>query len=636
MEFRRDINGLRAIAVLAVIVFHFNADWLPGGFAGVDVFFVISGYLMTSIIYRGLEKEQFSLIKFYLARGRRIIPALLPPCLLLLVVGWFYLMPTTYMALAKHVAASIGFVSNIVYWTEAGYFAPGAHEKWLLHTWSLSVEWQFYMVYPVVLMLLRRWLGLAWLRYCVAIGTLLSLALSAYASTRFTEAAFFLLPTRAWEMMAGGLVMLFPVSLTPRVRQLTELGGLLIILVSYICFSESNVWPGTLAALPVLGASLLLIANRQTSWATNNPFSQWLGNISYSLYIWHWPIVVGLTYLGLLSQLRYQLLGIAASMLMAHLSYTWVEQKMRVRTTPVWTWRWLGTATALCACGFAIFHLQGVVSPLRSVSVSEQARFIAEYDWKYRHLGNVHWIEKCNMFSVYQRTHTLHTDPVCTEKKGPGGVFLWGDSHAEALSYGLRAALPKGLPFYQATSAGCRPGQQEEVKLKGDARVACDYSNRFAWQKIADLKPDIVIMAQQKIHQQTDWQALSTRLAALGVRQVVLVGPVPQWQPSLPSVVATRHWREPGNYILDAALDPTILRTNDVMQTLAGRGGYTYVSVIDQLCQKMRCLARIPPGDALLLVDYGHLSAEGSEYVVRHVVMPRLQLEPPGALQSAN
>jgi len=182
MNFRQDINGLRAIAVLAVILFHFNPAWLPGGFAGVDVFFVISGYLMTSIIYRGLSNDNLSVLQFYLARGRRIIPALLAPCLLLLVLGWFVFLPLDYAALGKHVAASVSFVSNMVYWKESSYFAAGAHEKWLLHTWSLSVEWQFYLLYPLCLLVLKRWFGLKSLRWLLLAGSVLGYGLACYAS----------------------------------------------------------------------------------------------------------------------------------------------------------------------------------------------------------------------------------------------------------------------------------------------------------------------------------------------------------------------------------------------------------------------------------------------------------------------
>jgi hypothetical protein len=380
-----------------------------------------------------------------------------------------------------------------------------------------------------------------------------------------------------------------------------------------------------------LGASLILVANRQDSLITDNPLFQWLGNISYSLYIWHWPIVVLLAYLGLLNHLEYQLLGVAGSLLMAHLSYQFVEQKMRVRTATVWTWRWLGTAAALCLCGASVAAAGGVVSEYRSISVSDRAKFVSEYDWKYENLAPVHWIEKCNMASRYSRTGKLETDPICTTRKGPGGVFLWGDSHAEALSYGLRASLPAGVPFYQATSAGCRPGVPEEPKLKGALRVACEYSNQFALKKIAELKPAVVILAQRQIHQETAWSALSTQLLALGVKQVVLVGPVPQWQPSLPMVFVTRHWNDNSSYIKDAALDSGIVRTNELLDKLSAHRNYTYVSLIDQLCKDNACLARLPDSGALLLVDYGHLSAEGSEYVIKNLVLPRLQLNQPSS-----
>ncbi|RXU20280.1 acyltransferase family protein, partial [Pseudomonas syringae] len=139
MDFRKDINGLRAIAVIAVLLFHFHPDWLPGGFAGVDVFFVISGYLITGIILRGLRSGKFRLAAFYRSRAKRIVPALAVLCFALLLLGWFALLPLDYSALGTHVASSLGFVSNFVYWREAGYFTASAHEKWLLHTWSLSV-----------------------------------------------------------------------------------------------------------------------------------------------------------------------------------------------------------------------------------------------------------------------------------------------------------------------------------------------------------------------------------------------------------------------------------------------------------------------------------------------------------------
>ncbi|MYN29096.1 acyltransferase family protein [Duganella levis] len=626
MNFRQDINGLRAIAVLAVIAFHFNPAWLPGGFAGVDVFFVISGYLMTSIIYRGLADNNFSVPQFYLARGRRIIPALLAPCALLLVVGWFVFLPSDYDALGKHVAASVGFVSNMVYWKESGYFAAGAHEKWLLHTWSLSVEWQFYLLYPLCLLLLKRVFGLKPLRWILLAGTVLGYVLACYASSRSPDAAFFLLPTRAWEMMAGGLALLFPLTLTPPRARVLEAVGVTMIIATYALISESALWPGYLGLLPVAGATLLICANRQTSAITSNKLMQWFGNISYSLYLWHWPVVVMLAYSGMLSELRYQLLGIATSVVCAQLSYSFIEQRVRKKTQKNWSRAWFGGAATLCGLGLAIMASHGAITPVRAVSISDRAQFVAEYALKKDNLRTTHWIDKCNVTDALTHRGNMNLDPRCVTKSGDGGVFLWGDSHAEALSYGLRQALPAGTPFYQVTASGCRPSILNDTALKGPYGAACEHANRLAIDSIAALHPAVVVLAQQKEHEKKDWEALAIKLKSIGVSQIVLVGPVPQWQPSLPAVVANRHWNESSLSIVDAALDQQIIRTNSLMKQSPARAVVTYISLIDALCKGNACEARVQPSGDLLLVDYGHLSAAGSLYVVKNFVVPQLRI----------
>lgn len=174
MNFRHDINGLRAIAVFAVVLFHFNPHWLPGGFAGVDVFFVISGFLMTSIIFNGLERDNFNLIKFYTARANRIIPVLSVMSIILLIFGWFYLLPTDYLELGRQVERSSYFASNILFSKGGGYFDTDEKTKWLLHTWSLSVEWQFYIFFPLILLALKKYLSFAQLKKVVVYLLLVS------------------------------------------------------------------------------------------------------------------------------------------------------------------------------------------------------------------------------------------------------------------------------------------------------------------------------------------------------------------------------------------------------------------------------------------------------------------------------
>ncbi|MCT7942959.1 acyltransferase family protein [Shewanella holmiensis] len=215
VNFRNDINGLRAIAVLAVVIFHFKPDLVPGGFAGVDVFFVISGYLMTRIIFKGLENDTFNLIKFYIDRANRIIPALAFLCLIVLVFGWYNLSPIDYKSLGKHVTSSVSFVSNMIYWRESGYFDSESHSKWLLHTWSLSVEWQFYIIYPLILITIKRLFSINTCKTIITLVTLVGFVTSVFITLKWPDSAYYLLPTRAWEMLAGALTCIYPLSTSP-------------------------------------------------------------------------------------------------------------------------------------------------------------------------------------------------------------------------------------------------------------------------------------------------------------------------------------------------------------------------------------------------------------------------------------
>ncbi|MEZ7500943.1 acyltransferase family protein [Psychrobacter sp. Arc29] len=324
MKFRKDINGLRAIAVIAVVLFHFNASWLPGGFAGVDVFFVISGFLMTGIIFRGIEQDNLSISKFYIARANRIIPALALLCFVLLAFGWFYLTPLEYQLLGKHAASSVSFLSNFTYWRETGYFAAASHEKWLLHTWSLSVEWQFYIIYPLVLVAIRKFMSMKTIKLMLIVGTVIGFIFCVIASYEWTSASYYLFPTRAWEMMIGGVAYLYPLKLQEHRKKFLEWAGLSLICASYFFVSADNIWPGYLALFPVVGSFFILQAQRNDSIITHNIVFQKIGYWSYSIYLWHWPLVVAIYTFSLPEYYIY--IGMALSILLGFLSYKYVER----------------------------------------------------------------------------------------------------------------------------------------------------------------------------------------------------------------------------------------------------------------------------------------------------------------------
>ncbi len=325
MKFRKDINGLRAIAVIAVVIFHFYPSLLTGGFAGVDVFFVISGFLMTGIIFKGLQNNTFSLVKFYIARANRIIPPLLILCLTLLILGWFFLAPWDYKTVGRDVATSMLFSSNIMFSMRGGYFDTG--DNFLLHTWSLSAEWQFYILYPIVLIILKRFLSIETLKKSVLAFFVISFLISIYATQVWPAQSYFLLPTRAWEMLLGGLAFLYPINNGKILKhgKLLELFGLLLIVSSYILVSEHNPWPGYLAFFPTIGAWLIIQAQRQNSLITSNLIFQKIGLWSYSIYLWHWPIATSLGYFAI--DEKYKIIGILLSVILGYLSFILIEKR---------------------------------------------------------------------------------------------------------------------------------------------------------------------------------------------------------------------------------------------------------------------------------------------------------------------
>ena len=317
--YRVDIDGLRGLAVLLVVLFHLDVLLVSGGFVGVDVFFVISGFLMTSIIVNNINNNKFSLFNFYLARFRRIVPPLLVLCLVLAVFGWFFFPPQYFESLHKHIAGSISFISNILYMRESGYFDSGVQEKWLLHTWSLSIEWQFYLLYPIFIGIVLKLFSRS--RLAVAINTLLliSLLYCGYLSLSDDTSGYFMLSARAWEMLLGSWAVLYK----PR-RPYPAYVGWLLVLSSALVINKDYVWPSLVTLLPTLGALIILWAN-QSNRVNDSYVVQKIGLYSYSIYLWHWPVVV-LFYKLNLSTPLWLFVGIALSLLLGGFSYHTVEQ----------------------------------------------------------------------------------------------------------------------------------------------------------------------------------------------------------------------------------------------------------------------------------------------------------------------
>lgn len=270
MNYRREIDGLRALAVIPVILFHADFKPFSGGFIGVDVFFVISGYLITTFILTELEAGEFSIIRFYERRARRILPALFLVMAVCLPLAWLWLLPGDMLNFSQSLIAVSVFASNILFWQQSGYFDTEAELKPLLHTWSLAVEEQFYVLFPLFLILGWRF-GRKWLVLALAIVASLSLIMAQRRAVVNPAYAFFLLPTRGWELALGALVAFYfsryPDSIyNPTLNQILSMLGLLLILFSIFAFSKSTPLPGPYALVPTVGAALILLFAWPQTW----------------------------------------------------------------------------------------------------------------------------------------------------------------------------------------------------------------------------------------------------------------------------------------------------------------------------------------------------------------------------------
>ncbi|WP_238363817.1 acyltransferase family protein [Mesobacterium pallidum] len=452
LSYRPEIDGLRAIAVLSVVLYHFGLPGVPGGFVGVDVFFVISGFLIGGILWGELKDTgRISLPAFYVRRIRRLFPAFFVMALATLAVGWAVLLPYDFRELGKAVIAATVYLSNVLFYRDAGYFDTGAEEKVLLHTWSLSVEEQFYLVLPLTLLLLRRWPRLL-------LGALIALFFASLAACvaltpRSQPATFYLFPFRAWELLAGVLLAIMGRErrIEWRAGPVLSWLGLALILVSVATIPAGPTFPGGLAALPVLGTVLVILNGRHPNGVNAllaHCYARWIGLISYSLYLWHWPVAVLSRYWRGEYAGPLEVAGwIALSFALAWASWRFVERPFRRSAARNWgmvSGMVLGSG-ALLGAGAVLFLRDGMIDrfplPVRT-HIAASADFLQ--DWSRCHTdsdGPLAGVEQC---------------PIGPE--GAPKVLIWGDSHVRAVKEGLEdLAWDTGTPGLILWHAGCPP-----------------------------------------------------------------------------------------------------------------------------------------------------------------------------------
>jgi peptidoglycan/LPS O-acetylase OafA/YrhL len=625
--YRPDIDGLRAVAILSVLGFHTFPHVVRGGFVGVDVFFVISGYLISSIILGGLRQNRFSLSQFYARRIRRIFPALIVVLVACFAVGWLALLADEFTQLGKHIAASSGFSMNLVLWGESGYFDTAAGLKPLLHIWSLGVEEQFYILWPLLLYL--AWKG----RVNLFALTLSIIAISFWLSVRTTHtsavAAFYSPATRFWELLIGCSLALTGSSRAGRVKATVAENvragvGCLLISAAVLGLSKGVEFPGWWALLPTVGTFLFISAGPH-AWLNRNILSHrimvGIGLISYPLYLWHWPLLsFARIRQSTAPSLTVRITLVLLSVLLAWLTFKFIENPARHSRGARTVGLLIVLMIAIGSLGVYTFDKNGF-----DTRFPESIRAYANY--RYNPGVNA---RPYRCWLTTTQSYTEYSDECVDPSKSAAKplIFIWGDSHAARLYAGMNQVYGERYRLAQFTRDACPP-------LLGIGDELCSQGNLFILRKIEQERPAIVILFDDWSGYSKDWgrepdttRALFRTLSALteiGIPTVIVVGPAPKWEKALPKLVYEAAVRDAPRYRvpprMSFGLDQSFAGVDSSLRELLIGHRVRYFSIRDVMCNEQGCLTHVGEGpDEIVSWDMGHLTTAGAAYVAERIL----------------
>ncbi|MDB5620770.1 acyltransferase family protein [Tardiphaga sp.] len=615
-KYQPHIDGLRAIAVLGVIFAHLNLIpsghfAVPGGYTGVDVFFVISGFLISRIIFNERDAGTFSYVTFYARRARRILPALFGVISATIIAGGFLLHPLEFEGLARSTVAALAFSANIRFYQIADYFGPAAHDLPLLHLWSLGVEEQFYLVFPPVTALILRFKRPA---VAVMVAIIVSLALAQFMLPLNQPAVFYLLPFRAFELLIGTLLALpgFRKTSSPKIAAFTGAVGLLLIAWSFHYLGSPASFPGARALPACVGAALIIwsgerITTLPTKLLGFAPIA-WIGKISYSLYLVHWPL---LFFVNRLQQddPANGFIVLALTVPAAALSYYGIEQPFRssLRLSPKATLSFAGAGLAAFAAVSIAIVVTGGLAWRVDGEVNRLTAFLKYSNAEQYRTGSCFLPSPADIFTSLK--------PQCMSNSQRPVLLLWGDSGAAHLASQLaKASEAKGYDFRQATASACAPA----VDFDFSARPNCREFNASTLQRAIELKPALVVLSAAWPAVNEVYPHLGTtisRLQAAGLKVVVL-GPSPAYHKAVPLILADRYRmnnpdRMSGDDLNSGLLD-YLERT--IKGVVAQNPPAKYISVFSATCPTKNC--PLLTGTTPVQFDGFHLTEPGAELVV--------------------
>ena len=618
--YRPEIDGLRALAVIPVILFHAGFSAFSGGFVGVDIFFVISGYLITGILIRELEEQNFSIITFYERRARRILPALYFVILICVPFAWAWMLPEDLKDFFQSIVAVLFFASNVLFFTENGYFDGPSEEKPLLHTWSLAVEEQYYIFFPLLLLLLWRF-GKRPVFHVLTVFALFSLVLSELTWRTNPDANFFLAHTRAWELLAGALAAFYVSKAGVKDSNTLSSIGLIVILASIFLYDDSIPFPSVYALLPVLGTvCLILFAHPKTMvfYLLSRPVFVGIGLISYSAYLWHQPILVFLK-MRMLHEPNTAILLIAciATFVLAFLSWKYIEQPFRSKTkVPKLLF------TQVIGGTFLLLLCVGLLGHFKQGFPDRDANGISYLELDSVMQNNLGLSALCE--------HKFTTVSECESASNPE-IVLWGDSLAMHLAQGLGAS---GKGFRQHTLSACAPvldvAQFDIQKNREWGQDCIKFNNQvMSWIKnnsiqtviLASPFKDIVNMDLQTVDGEIIERSFEkAKLSVLNTVQtlresgarVVIVSPTPtpigDWD-----VGACLVKQKIYNASIDSCNFELNLTTSPLQLLREVEGEVPIYWLHEDICSENICQAQID--DVLMFRDAIHLTKEGSLFL---------------------
>jgi peptidoglycan/LPS O-acetylase OafA/YrhL len=622
LSYRPDIDGLRAIAVLAVVFYHAFPNLAQGGFVGVDIFFVISGYLISTILFKGMEQGSFSFTDFYARRIKRIFPALMLVLMACLAFGWFALLADEYKQLGKHTAAGAAFVSNLVLWKEDSYFDVAAELKTLLHLWSLGIEEQFYIVWPTLLFVAYN-LRLNLLAFTVAI-TLISFAFNVFRIKSFPVGTFYLMPMRLFELQIGSILAYLTLrgkfgfdSLVNRIaskngaqserwiENLKAFLGACFIATAIYGLNKETLFPGYWALLPTIGGFLLI--SSPESWLNRKVLAcralVFIGLISYPLYLWHWPLLSFATIVDAgTPMVGIRIAAVVVSMVLAGLTYQWIEKPVRSTQNLKSTIFLSGTAAIIGLLGYIVYK-DGITS--RNV----QAYYSRiQVDFKLAEKGRLSAIRAplCHLNDPKEsfEKYKLTIDQCLSIDHHRKNILVMGDSTAADLWLALTYAY-KNINFLQATGAGCTPIE------KGN-KIKCNALVRYIKYDFKNLpEVDGIIFASRWGNNFGLVQSEVEYYRKLGIPTAIF-GPIFEFTTGIDKIMARIH-----QFNLNPNLSKFLnLKTFELDREMEGffrQKKIPYASRIEPLCQNNTCPV-FDGNNGLLIVDYGHWTDNGAKH----------------------